>query len=281
MTALAEDQPARRRVLVAAVAGALLSIAAAAPTVSARSFVVLREYGAGTASRAQPYLDELLRVVAEQNHWSKASGRYFTERSSALSFVREEKPEFGILSLSAFLALKPTLTPSVIGEVTAQQAGGRRYFLVSKRAQALEGCLRHRLTTTFASDAKFVERVVAAGAFRLADFTLIAAQRPLEPLKQVLRDEADCALVDDAQLSATGHIEGGSELRPVWRSVELPGMAVVSFPRSDPAAVKSLKQSLASLCVKAKQACSSVGIELIRPSDEDRYRAVVAQYSKP
>jgi hypothetical protein len=273
--------PGRPRfALAAGVVCALLSLAAGAPAAAARSFVVLREYGVGTASRAQPFLDELLRVVAEQNHWPKASGRYFSERASALTFVRETKPDFGILSLSAFLALKDTLSPTVIGEVAAPQAGGRQYFLVSKQAQALEGCRGHRLATTFAADAKFIERVVAGGAFRLADYTLVAAQRPLEPLKQVLRDEAECALIDDAQLAAAGHIERGGELRKVWQSAELPGMPVVAFPRTDAAAVKSFKQSLSGLCEKAKQACASVGIDLIRPSSDERYRALLAQYSK-
>jgi len=271
----------RKLTLVALVGCALLSLAAAPPLGSAHSFVVLREYGAGTASRAQPYLDELLRAVAEQNHWPKATGRYFAERASALAFVREQKPDFGILSLSAYLALKDTLSPSVIGEVTAAQAGGKQYFLVSKQAQAASGCVGKRLATTFASDAKFVDRVVADGAFRLADFKLVAAQRPLEPLKLVLRDEADCALIDDAQLAAAGHIEQGGELHPVWRSAELPSMAVVAFPRTDATAVKDLKRSLPSLCAKAKQACASVGIDLIQPSSDERYRALLARYSKP
>jgi len=272
------SQPARMLTLAGLACCALLSTAAAAP---ARSFVVLREHGVGTASRAQPYLDELLRAVAEQNHWPKATGRYFSERTPALAFVREQKPDFGILSLSAYLALKETLSPSVIGEVTAAQAGGRQYFLVSKQAQAVAGCVGHRLATTFAADAKFIDRVVADGAFRLADFKLVPAQRPLEPLKQVIRDEADCALIDDAQLAATGHIERGRELRTAWRSAELPSMAVVAFPRTDAAAVKDLKQSLAGLCEKAKQACASVGIDRIQPSSDERYRALLARYSKP
>ena len=269
---------ARPLALASLVACALLSLAASAP---GHSFVVLREFGSGTASRAQPYLDELLRVVAEQNHWPKASGRYFAERASALAFIREDKPDFGILSLSAYLALKETLQPVVVGEVTAAQAGGRQYFLVSKQARALDGCVAHRLATTYASDARFIDRVVADGAFQLAKFSLVAAQRPLEPIKQVLRDEADCALIDDAQLSATGHIEHGADLHTVWRSAELPSMAVVAFPRGDAATVKAFKQSLSGLCAKAKQACASVGIDVIQPSNDERYRAVFARYSKP
>lgn len=259
----------------------LCSVALAAAAPSAHSFVVLREYGVGTASRAQPYLDDLLRVVAEQNHWPKATGRYFSERAAALTFIREEKPDFGILSLPAYLALKDSLALSVIGEVSSPQAGGRQYFLVSKQAQALAGCVGHRLTTTFAADAKFVDHVVADGAFKLSDFTLVAAQRPLEPLKQVVRDEADCALIDDAQLAAAAHIEHGSELKTAWHSAELPGMAVVAFPRSEAGAVKGFKQSLAGLCAKAKQACASVGIDVIRPSSDERYRPLLAHYSKP
>ncbi|HET7543060.1 MAG TPA: hypothetical protein VFK05_24475 [Polyangiaceae bacterium] len=282
MSSLRSATPKPRRLLTlgAIALCASLSLAAARPA-QAHSFVVLREFGSGTASRAQPYLDELLRVVAEQNHWPKASGRYFSERAPALAFVREQKPDFGILSLSGYLALKETLQATVIGEVTAAQAGGRQYFLVSKQAQALAGCVGHRLSTIYASDARFIERVVADGAFRLADFNLVAAQRPLEPIKQVLRDEADCALIDDAQLAATGHIEHGSELHSVWRSAELPSMAVVAFPRTDAAAVKSFKQSLAGLCLKAKQACASVGIDVIQPSSDEHYRSVLARYSKP
>jgi len=265
-------------------AGLLLgALAVVRPVLAAtpHAVVVLREHAAGTASTAQPYLDQLLAVVAEQNHWPKVAGRYFSERAPALDFVREEKHEYGIVSLAAFLALKHSLSLAVIGEVIAPKAGSRQYFLVSKQAGEASACKGRRVSTTFQSDPKFIDRVVARGAFRLADFTLIPARRPLEPLKQVLRAEADCALIDDAQLAATGHIERGSELRTAWRSAELPGMPVLAFPRADAAAVKSLKQSLPSLCTKAKQACGSVGIDLIQASSDERYRALLAQYSKP
>jgi len=241
---------------------------------------VLLEHGSGTPARAQPYLDELLTVVAKQNQWPKPVGRYFSERTQALEFVQKEQPSFGILSLGAFLALKQSLSLTVVGEVAAPKAGGRQYFLVSKRQSALGGCKGQPLSTTYGSDVKLVDQVVAGGAFRLADFKLVEARRPLEPLKQVLRGEAECALIDDAQLDATHHIEQGAELKPVWRSAELPGMPVVAFPRADAASVQTFKQSLAEVCTKAKQACANVGIELMRPSDAGRYRAVLDAYSK-
>jgi hypothetical protein len=259
---------------------ALLGLAGTSLAATGRSFVVLREYGVGTPSRAQPYLDQLLAVVAKQTQWPKVSGRYFTERAPALDFVRQEKPEFGIFSLTALLSLKGSLSLNVIGEVQAPKAGGTQYYVVGKNVGALEACTGHRVATTFAADAKFIDRVVARGAFKLADFTLVEAHRPLEPLKQVLRGEADCALIDDAQLEASRHIEQGTELKPVWHSSELPGMAVVAFPRADAAAVATFKKTLGSLCADAREACASVGIERIRPAGDDRYRAALDAYAK-
>lgn len=243
-------------------------------------FVVLREYGTGTPGRAQPYLDQLLAVVAKENQWPKVSGRYFAERAAALDYVQKEKPDFGIFSLPAFLSLKTTLSLGVVGEVISPKAGGTQYFVVSKNAGALDACKNHPLATTFAADGKFVDRVVAHGAFKLADFTLVEAHRPLEPLKQVLRGEAECALIDDAQLEAARHIEQGSELKPVWKSAELPGMAVVTFPRADAAAVSSFKRTLPNLCASAHEACTTVGIEKLKPAAEDRYRALLDAYAK-
>ena len=205
-------------------------------------------------------------------------GRYFSDRAPALEFVHQSNPDFGILSLPAPLALKEAaVTRRVIGEVLAPQAGGATiaFWFQKQNAQtpskAALGTVSRRPSRQ--PTQSLVDRVVADGAFKLADFSLVEAHRPLEPLKQVLRGEADCALIDDAELAATQHIEQGGELRTVWRGAELPGMAVVAFPRADAASVKSLKQSLAGLCAKAKQACASVGIELIRPSSDERYRA--------
>lgn len=268
----------RAGLLAAALGLSLAPALAAAP--SPHAFVVLREYGTGTPSRAQPYLDQLLAVVAKQNQWPKVSGRYFAERPAALDYVQKERPDFGIFSLSAFLSLKSSLGLSVVGEVISPKAGGTRYYVVSKHANALDGCKSHPLATTFGADAPFIERVVGRGAFKLGDFTLLGAHRPLEPLKQVLRDEAECALIDDAQLEAAHHIEQGSELKPVWQSAELPGMAVVSFARADATAVASFKRTLGGLCSSAAEACTTVGIQQIKPAGDERYRAVLDAYAK-
>lgn len=247
---------------------------------SEQVFVVLREHGSGAAARAQPYLDQLLSAVAKSSGWSKAGGRYFGARAPALEFIRAKAPQFGILSLDAYLALRVPQKLSVVGEVIAPKAGGLQYHLVSAKVSDLAGCRGHKLATTFASDTAFVERVVARGAFKWADFEIVEAARPLQPLKQVSRGEAHCALIDDAQLEAMKHIEEGSQLKSVWQSAKLPGMAVVAFPKADATSIKQLRTALSSVCTKADGACASVGIAELRASSDVAYRAVVDAYSK-
>lgn len=276
--------PARARLGRALVAlGALAGLGVVPRLAAAKSehrFVVLREQGAGAAARAQPYLDQLLGAVAKTSGWSKATGRYFAERAPALEFIQSQKPEFGILSLGAFLALRGLHKLTVVGEVMAPQAGGLQYHVVSAKASALAGCRGQKLATTFASDPAFVERVVARGAFKLADFELVEAQRPLQPLKQVSRGQAQCALIDDAQLEAAKHIDEGSRLKSVWQSAKLPGMPVVAFPQADGASIKELKAALGSVCAKADGACSSVGIAELRSSTDAAYSVVIHAYAK-
>ncbi|HEU5073846.1 MAG TPA: PhnD/SsuA/transferrin family substrate-binding protein [Polyangiaceae bacterium] len=247
---------------------------------SGHSFVVLREHGAGAAARAQPYLDQLLKAVAKTSGWPNATGQYFADRARALEFIKGQRPEFGILSLDAYLALRAPHQLSVIGEVIAPKAGGLRYHLVSTKASDLAGCRGQKLATTFVSDPSFVERVVARGAFKWADFEIVQAQRPLQPLKQVSRGEAQCALIDDAQFEAAKHIEEGKQLKSVWQSAKLPGMAVVAFPKASGASIQALKAGLANVCAAAADACSSVGIEQLRPATDATYRPVIDAYAK-
>ena len=89
----------------------------------------------------------------------------------------------------------------VLGRVASTLAGGEQYFIVSKTARDLAGCKGHKLASDHFDDARFVERVVARREFTLADFQLVKNQRPLQSLRQVLSGEADCALLDDAQLA--------------------------------------------------------------------------------
>jgi hypothetical protein len=276
-------------VLVRSLFAACALTAAAAPVSAhatheaaddAVAVLVLRENGAGSAASAQRYIDEIMQQVAKLNGWAAAKGSYQTSRSVAASWIAEHDPHYGILSLTAFLSLRGKHKLEVVGKADVKGGGGEQYFLVSKTARDLAGCKGQKVATNHADDMRFIDRVVADG-FSLKDFELVKTPRPLQTIKKVLRDEATCALIDDAQRADLANVDGGAALQTVWSSAKLPPMVVVAFPSAPAAEAKAFKQNLAKVCKGAGQAsCAAAGIESLAPADEKAYAAVIKSYDK-
>jgi hypothetical protein len=234
-------------------------------------FVVLKERGVGTAAQAQPFVDKLMAIAQKKQGWSSAKGTFFTERKAAEDAIDKDKPQFGIVSLGAYLAMKEPRKLETIGQVKVSRAGGQQYHLVSKTASDLGGCKGQKLATDHAEDTKFVDRVISGSSFK----------RPLQAMKMVIKDEAKCALIDDAQLAELPNVDGGKGLKSVWKSATLPPMAVVAFPNAGADQKTSFKNGLSALCEgEGKSVCGEVGIESLKPAGDEAYAQVLAAYRK-
>ncbi len=270
------------RSLFAALAGAAVMTAASAGIAADDvKLVVLKERGVGTAAQAQPFVDKLVEIAKKKLGWAKAKGTYFAERKPAETFIDGEKPQFGIVSLAAYLAMKEPRKLETIGQVKAARAGGQQYFLVSKSAGDQGVCKGNKLATDHADDTKFIDRVVFNGTMKLADFKLDATRRPLQGIKAVIKGDAACALIDDAQLAELASVEGGKELKTVWKSDALPPLPVVAFPSASDSLKKNFKTGLSSLCEgDGKTVCKEIGIESMKPAADGDYAQILARYKK-
>lgn len=265
----------------AAITGTLGLTATQAGAGDTVGVLVLKEHGVGSAAQAQPYVEKFVTMAAKQNGWAAGKGQYHTTRSNADAFISAEKPHYGILSLAAFLDYRGKHNVEVIGSAQVARAGGQQYHLVSKSSSDLGGCKGKALASDHADDPKFIEKVVAKGAFKLGDFTLVKTTRPVQTLKKVISDEAVCALIDDAQLAELSKIEGGSAMKSVWASDKLPPMVVVAFPSAPSAEKKAFQASLGKLCEGEGQAsCKEVGILSLKSAGSSDYASVVDAYTK-
>ncbi len=246
------------------------------------NIVVLKEHGVGTATTAQPYLDKFMDIAAQQNGWGDHKGQYQTRRPAAEAWIQANQPHYGIFSLGAFLGLKGKYGLEPIGQVTVTQAGGQQYFLVSKTAKDMAGCKGKKLASDHAEDAAFVEKVIFDGNAKLGEFTLVPTTRPIQTLNTVINDEADCALIDDAQLAELAKIPGGGAVGQAWSSGKLPALVVVAFPAAPAAERSAFQGSLPQLCQGAgAQTCGQVGIQTLTSASAGTYAAVVSAYSRP
>lgn len=272
----------RPRLIPAAVLTSLvLSVAPAAHAADDVKIMVLKERGVGTSTQAQPFVDKLVEIAKKKLGWASAKGSYFTERKPAEAFIDSSKPQFGIVSLAAFLAMKDSRKLDTIGQVNASRAGGSQYFLVSKSGSDASACKGQKLSTDHADDVKFVERVVFDGKMKLSDFKLDATKRPLQGIKAVIKGEATCALIDDAQWAEVKNVEGGKDLKQVWSSAKLPPLAVVALPSASDKMKKDFKNSLDKLCEgDGKTVCKEIGIESLKPASDQEYAQILAAYKK-
>jgi ABC-type amino acid transport substrate-binding protein len=275
-----------RSALVLAALAALAFAGAATVTDSARAgnpvnVIVLREHGVGTAAAAQPYLDKFIAIAASSNGWDAASkGRYETTRAGADAFIKSDGPRFGIFSLAAFLEARGKYNVEPVGSATMATGGGQQYFMVSKTAGSLAECKGKKLATDHFDDARFIEKVVAARAFSAADFTLVTTRRFGEAGRKVSTGDADCALIDDAQLADLAKLDPGAT-KVAWKSLALPPMVVVAFPSAPAAEKTAFQASLPKICPQNQQVCTDVGLQTLGSASAATYDAVVKAYNAP
>lgn len=243
--------------------------------------LVLKEHGVGSASQAQPYVDKLVAITAKQAGWSGAKGSYQTTRTAAEKYITDSKPHFGILSLAAFLGMKDKHKLDVIGQVTSSRVGGQQYHLISKNAADLAGCKGKSLASDHADDTKFIEKVVFAGKYKLSEFTLVATTRPIQTIKKVIAGEAECALIDDAQLAELANVDGGKDLKSVWKSDKLPAMPIVSFSSATAEEKKAFQGAFSKICEgDGKEVCKEVGIQAMKSASASDYKTITDLYAK-
>src|SRR6185369_3120698 len=91
------------------------------------------------------------------------------------------------------------------------------------------------------------------------DFTVDATTRTAQAGHKVANGQAECALIDDAQLAEAQKLDPA--IKSVWSSAKLPSMIVVAFP-SAPAAEKATFQgSLGKVCSGGgAQVCKDAGL---------------------
>jgi hypothetical protein len=270
----------RARVLVVvAVAYGCVGLQTSARATDSVGVLVLKEHGVSSPTLVQPYLDRFVAIAARLNGWPGAVGQYHASRPPAEAFIQAAKPHYGILSLPAFLAFREKYDLELIGQVSVSLAGGRQYSIISRTAPDLASCKRKALATDHGDDARFIDRVVSGGKFRLSDFTVEHTLRPLQTIKAIVTGGAVCALVDESQLEQLSRIEGADGIRPVWQSAPLPQMVVVAFSFAPAEERKRFQSKLAEICDNEGQtACAEVGIQSLDAASATDYAAVVEAY---
>ncbi len=262
--------------LVATAGLAAGSAFAGGPTVTV---LLLREHGVGSSNQVDPYLKKLIGIAAQQNGWDAASAdkaKYVTTRADASAFIASDKPHFGIFSLAAFLALRSQYGLDPVGQAMLSIKNGEQYFIVSSSLGSLAECKGKQLASDHFDDQRFVEKVVAQGAFTKGDFTIVETKRFGQAGAKAANNEVECALINDAQLEDLQ--KSSPAIKIAWSSPRLPRMVVAAFNTAPAAEKAAFKDSLPKICPADATVCANIGLQSLAQASASDYAGVVALY---
>jgi ABC-type phosphate/phosphonate transport system substrate-binding protein len=264
-----------------------LSVAGAASAAN-RDFVIEHSGAGGNAQSAQPYIDQLLRLLESRLGWpaNSAKGAWVDDEKAAEQALASDKPGFAILDPETYLALRKKEGLEPIGIVKGQTFNKGHYSLVAKdpALKTLADLKGKKLVSNHVQSPKYIDKVAFDGKLAVEkDFKLEKTASPAKPIKAVTRGDADVALIDDEQLAKLKEMPGGEELHVVWTSPVLPPTPVVALSKNaTPADRAAMAKALVKVCGddKGKAVCESMFIDQIAPVEKSAFSEAAKRYDK-
>jgi ABC-type phosphate/phosphonate transport system substrate-binding protein len=235
-----------------------LCIALASPALAETKLLICYPGAPGDTKQAQPTMNALAEELTKR--WGIADATtavYVNDLDEGKKILDEQKPSFGILSLSTWVAWKKSGVPmKLIATGTRAKKPTQRYHVVvpkSGSAKSLGDLKGKKVPSNHAADERFVREVIFDGAPETKDVTF--EQKPLlvlRSLRKCAKGEVDAVLIDDDQLAFLNNPEAGmgavmADLRVLWSSKELPLAAVVAFGDTSSERTEAMKKALFAL----------------------------------
>jgi ABC-type phosphate/phosphonate transport system substrate-binding protein len=251
-----------------------------------RDFIAEHAGAGANAENAQPYIEQFLRIAEQQSGWkaSSAKGEWVDDIKAAEKAIAKRKPGFAILDPEVFLELRKEEELEPIAEVHGKTFNKGHYHLVVKdpALKSLDDLKGKRVSSNHFASPKYVSKVGFDGKIDVEkDFVMGKAIAPSKPLKDVMKDKADAALIDDEQLAQMKDI--APDLKVIWTSTALPPTPVVVFKKNaTPADRDAFAKALPKLCQdqKGKPVCESMFIDKFTPVDKTAYASAEKRFDK-
>lgn len=215
---------------------ALLSVLALAAPALAQGLLVCYPGQAGDTKAAQPVMDALAKALTQRSSVA-VTAIYYNAAEPAKKWMEENKPNFGILSLSCYLRWKKAgvqMTPIASG-TRAGRTTLKYHVVVNKldKAAGLADLKGRTVESNHVDDEKFATAVVFDGAAEAKDLKLRFTKSAFSALKAcagLANRAVDAVLLDDDQLAALDELKEVKEaVKVVFSSKDLPLAPVVAF----------------------------------------------------
>lgn len=239
----------------------------------------------GTQAQAQPFVDKMLRHLEKKLNWKPLSvrGIYIPDGSVAVDQLRTKRPEIGLVGPSVYTTLHKELGMKVIAKIEVNGRTDEVYSVITRKdgpgtlgelvGKKVEGAVLH--------NPKYVYNVLLDKKIPVGKLTLESQKRPLKSLRNVVRNKADAAIVDQSVVDHLHELPFAADLRVIYNSKPVPSALVVVMGAGKNQAVR-LKTLLVGMCKRPDglELCNTLTISAIKGASSSESKKLLARYNR-
>jgi ABC-type phosphate/phosphonate transport system substrate-binding protein len=272
----------------------LIIIGVISPIVSAHaedtlSMAFIYPGGEGSAEDAQPYLDQLFKIIHD-NNGPLIQGKYYQSAAEGLKALSAGKIQIGIVSLDFYLEKKSKVPMEVFLSTRplASHANGEQYVLLveSKVGSLKKSGITEVYNSRTLSDS-FVKKVLfSAYPDELAATHIVAGVKMIPQLKKISTGEIKgAALLDSYEYASFKKLntDWSKNLKPLYTSAAIPPSPVVLFKplKDDTKAKLEAAMSKVGQMAQGKQVLESLRLSGFEKPNTKMYQEMAEMYSSP
>lgn len=223
---------------------------------------------------AKPATEQMLRVVEKMAGWTPGSySAEFTSDMTKCADLMAKNPEYAIVSLGYLLSNESSITPVVQPKMSGKTTETFRVLVKKGAFTSMDAIKGKKITGTPLAEPAFVDKIVFAGQYTLASFTIVPCRGALRSLRDLADGAVDAVVVTDQQWSSLKTNAMNKDFEVVFTSKALPIMPLVaSRTKTTEAERKDFISTMAKFCSnrEGKQFCELFGIDsFTKASDKD------------
>ena len=266
---------------------AALLLTLVASSASAHTVAVCQDRGPGSTKQAAPTVATFLAHMAKSIGAEAGSldGAYHVSRARCDAYAKENAAVFAVLDTDSLLAHADDWSVEPVAHLGS---GDDKVWHVLVREGSygkVSDLAGKSIQSTAPGGARFVSRLVLAGALGPEALALKGTAKPLKALRKLARGQAEAAIVDQEAVAALSELGLPTKLVVLAKSEPLPGLTMATIKAgasvAPPALAKGLRGALPKLCQgDGHKLCKTLGVREFKPVSTSWWSALKKRYGR-
>lgn len=213
----------------------------------AQHIILVKPGGPASTKQAQQTMDTFAKILSNLSK-TKVTATYFNDESSAMEFIKHNKPQLGIVSTAFYLKNYKNFDLQLQLQVYIQQQNTMSYVVAvaqNSNINSLQALRGKKIASNHLYEMDCLSHLFFRGHGNWNNYSSTKSiSRPYSYVKRLFRGKMDAVILDNFQAESIQHLldKQGKKIRIVLNSPNVPTMPVVSFGPSSSEVIKAMQK---------------------------------------